>query len=644
VNRTLALALAALLCGCGAGASRSEYFGKVVPPQGQVLRYISGAEPESLDPQKSTGQPEIRIHMALFEGLVEYHPKSMQPIPAVAERWALNTDASELVFFLRRNARFSNGDPINAHDFVYTIRRGLDPATAARGAQMAYEIKYAKALNSNSAFVRDPATGRFVAAAEAEPDSSEAAPPGAEAVMDDSERAAPDTEFHRFMHEPARLTVPFEEKARAKALAASPRLKALVEGKELVRVAKEDVGVEAVDDYTLRITLAHPAPYFLGVLPAPFFRAVPRKVIERHGAAWARPGNLVGGGPFRLASHRPYSEIVVEKNPEYWDAGSVRLERIHFYPMDQQTATLNLYKAGEVDAVYNHTVPTAWLKSGLREMKDYMHAPENANEYYLVNTTRPPMDNVRVRRAFSLALDRRAFAEFKVVAKPLWSFVPEGIFPGYPQAAASDFDPARARQLLAEAGYKDAAGNYDPKKFPAEEVEINYNTGEAQQANAEFAQAQWKQHLGLTLRIKAFETRTFSEVRSKLQYRGFARQGWGGDYMDPFTFLGLFTVGSSNNGTGWTDAAYDSMLERANREPDHAKRYELLARAEAHMLDAQPVVPLLTPATNWMKKPYVKGLYPNPGTYHAWKFVYIEHDRTRWDSGVPDMTGEQAGD
>src|SRR5688572_19728062 len=128
----------ACLSGCAAPAADTGFFGKLEPPSGQVMRYISGSEPSSLDPQVGTGQPESRIHMALFEGLTEYDPKTSQPIPAIAERWDVNEDSSAFVFHLRSNARWSTGDPITAHDFVYSLRRGLDPALAVPNAYMAY--------------------------------------------------------------------------------------------------------------------------------------------------------------------------------------------------------------------------------------------------------------------------------------------------------------------------------------------------------------------------------------------------------------------------------------------------------------------------------------------------------------------------
>jgi oligopeptide transport system substrate-binding protein len=127
------------------------------------------------------------------------------------------------------------------------------------------------------------------------------------------------------------------------------------------------------------------------------------------------------------------------------------------------------------------------------------------------------------------------------------------------------------------------------------------------------------------------EFRTFLGMRTRREYLGIARGGWVGDYMDPITFLDLFSTPDGNNGTGWFEPKYVDLLRAANRESDARKRYEMLARAEAYLLEVQPVVPLVTQATNWIKKPYVKGMYANPLTIHPWKYVYIEHDPTKWD-------------
>jgi oligopeptide transport system substrate-binding protein len=555
---------------------------------------------------------------------------------------------------LRRNARWSNGDPLTAHDFVYTLRRGLAPALASRNAYLAYEIKYAQAYNEAGAFVRDPKTGEFVLAKDAEPDApndaattanraSGSQPFDADAwhraeLEKRGETSAPDTEFHHFIHAPTRLVVPTDEKARAKAVKENPKLEGLLAGKEFVPVRAEDIGVEAVDDYTFRLTMGQPAPYFINLIPHQFFRAVPQKAIEKYGVKWTKPENIVTCGPFKLESHKPYNEIVVVRDPMYWDAANVHLDKIMFYPFEEATTMMNLYKAGEVDAVYNHVVPASWLKAGVRAKKDYMDAPENATEYYLINNTKPPMTDVRVRKAFNMAIDKRALADYRVVQKPLTGFTPEGIYPGYPRVNGDGFNPERARQLLAEAGYKDASGKFDPKKFPVKDVELTYNTSETNRQVAEFVQAQWKQNLGITIGLNNVEWKTFLNQRSRLEYKGFARAGWIGDYLDPYSFLGLFTSATGDNGSGWFDPKYVGMLKEANSQADTQKRFQMLAAAEKYLLDVQPVIPLVTNATNFMKKPYVKGMYPNPGTLHAWKFVYIEHDPSKWDRGVPDMT------
>lgn len=638
----LALVLVAgTLAGCSASAKNGLYFGKTTPPAGQVLRYVTGSEPESLDPQISSGQPEARIYMAIFEGATDYDPKNMQPIPALAERWDINNDSSEFVFHLRHNARWSNGDPITAQDFVYSMRRALSPELASRSANLAYYIKYAQAYNEAATFVRDPRNGEFLlekdfpsadAASSSTTTTQTPTPTGVSEYPPATQDLAPDTAFHQFMHAPARLTLPGDEKGRAKTVDKNPKLKASLAGKEFVPVKAEDMGVEAVDDYTYRISLVQSAPFFLGLTSHQLFRLVPRKTIEKYGdAKWTQPGNIVTCGPFKVKSWKPYDELVVERDPMYWDAANVKLDQISFYPFEDIPAMMSLYKAGEVDAAFNHTVPNAWLDH-IRLLKDYMDAPEAGNNYYDINTTKAPMNDVRVRKAFNMAIDKVAFAQWRKVTKPTTVFVPEGIFPGYPRVKGDEYNPTRAKQLMAEAGYA------DPKKFPVDQVEITYNTNDNNKAIAEFVQAQWKQNLGITVPIKNMEFKTFLVQRANVDYKGFARGAWSADYMDPYTFLGLFYTPKGDNGTGWWDAKYAAMLDEANRTLDKQKRYEILAKAEQYMLDAQPVIPLDIPATSWMKKPYVKGLYPNPMTLHAWKFVYIEHDPAKWDRGMPDMS------
>lgn len=785
--------LSVLISGC-APAGDGTYYGKTVAPKDNVLRYISGSEPESLDPQIPTGQPEARVLMALYDGLVEYHPKTMEALPAIAESWEVSADGSEYLFHLRKDAKFSNGAPITARDFVYTFRRGFAPELAAQNAYLGYYIKYAEPYNAGKFFVKDR-EGNFLLQKDFE---EEAAPAEDTALNAKAMAFGPDTEFHRFIKSPVRLTADGDPYARAKEIEGSDKLKAVfgfkaadikdgagLAGKlnsdaaaetairtavgkdvlasctaascsdetkariaeglnaalgkqslrfaevkyseslekvfkklddarkaaeeenakidsdlekltdateraalekkrkklvdklfyvnrmiveemfpnelgkvDLVPIKGEDLGVEAVDDYTFRLTLLQSAPFFLGLLPHQFFRVVHQPTVEKFGKDWTKPENIVTSGPFNLKIRRPYDVIVTEKNPLYWDAANVKLSGIEFYPMEEATTMMNLYKSGEAHALYNHTPPAAWNEV-IREFKDeYLNFPEVAIEYYTFNVKRAPTDDPKVRQAFALAIDREALAKFRKTTKPLVDFTPEGIFPKYEEARtkvysetltkqgssleqwkARVFDVKRACQMMNEAGYKATMSDNrcNVENFPVDKVNVTYNTAESNKAVAEFMQAQWKQNLGLTIPLKNMEWKTFLPLRKAVDYNGIARAGWVGDYMDPFTFLALFYKENNDSSTGWHDPKFDKMLDDANKELDEMKRFEKLAEAELYMMQNQPVLPLQTQATNWIKKPYVKGLYPNPGTLHAWKFVYIEQDRAKWDRNVDNI-------
>ena len=610
------------------------------------MRYVTGSEPETLDPHISSGQPEARIYMAIYDGLVEYGPKDMQPIPAVAKSWEISPKVDEFIFHLRDNARWSDGTPITASDFVYSFRRGFSPETLSSSAELGFFIQYAEAFKSGQVFVKK----------------------GDSFLLDKdfggSEQAAaapfgPETEFNKFIHSPARLTLDGDEKKRAEQFAADPKLKAAADGAEFVPVTAADIGVEAVDNYTLRITLRQSAPFFVGLLAHQFFRLVPQKAIEKSGKEWIRKENILTCGAFRIKDYRPYDALVLEKDPNYWDAANVHLDGIEFYPVEENSTILNLYKAGAIDAFLNHTVPSSWIEN-VRQYKDeYMNFPESATAYYSMNVTKPPFDNPKIRKAFALAVDRDAVSNFRKVTKPLYDITPSGIFPDYDKAREkiseeirkergiapevwaknNKFDPDRARTILTDAGFavQKNGDSYSCPTFPTDTVSLMFNTNENNRAIAEFVQAQWKQNLGITIPLKSQEFKTFLKDRHDVQYVGFAQSLWSGDYMDPYTFLGLHYGYPNNGDAGFNDPKYNKMLDEANSELDPEKRYEMLARAEFYLMEQLPSVPLTINATNWMKKPYIKGMYPNPGTLLPWKFVYIESDPAKWDRDVENI-------
>jgi len=793
--------LSSFLVSCTSSAN-NRYFGQTAAPTDNVLRYVTGSEPESIDPQVGTGQPEARIYLAIYDGLVEYHPKTMEPIPSIAESWEVGKDGTEYLFHLRKNAKFSNGDPIKANDFVYSFRRSLSPEVASRNAILAYYIKYAEAYNSAQSFVKD-SNGQFLL----KKDFAEEAPAQAEQPVAQPDTFGGDSEFHRYLDSPERLYVPGAPFDLAKMIEGSEKLKTafkfsvkdlkdaagfaskvkngtdelsnllkakiapnalnlcaaadtcsdgakqeIVDGLNnvvagdsiytperfasiplsessqkftkalnaantkidednkkideevakatdeaqkqekakkkkknitklfylnrflledvykdslekvaFVPVKAEDIGVEAVDDYTLRVKLYQPAPFFLGLLAHQLFRVLHQPTIEKFGTRWTDPANIVTSGAFKLSVHKPYDTLIVVRDPNNWDAANVKLDGIEFYPMDEQTTMMNLYKAGKVDALYNHTVPGAWIDV-IRQFKDeYLLHPEVATEFYVMNVKKPPMDNLKVRQAFALAIDRNALAEYRKTIKPLTDMTPEGIFPKYEAArtkvyaeklkennisqeewAKRIFNPEKARKLLAEAGFpvQQNGNSFSCPTFPVDKVNITYNTAESNKAVAEFVQAQWKQNLGITISLKNLEFRTYLPLLSSVDYEGFGRRGWVGDYMDPFTFLSLYYTPANDGATGWWDPKFDKLLDEANNTVDEQKRYEKLAEAEFYVSQQQIIIPLSTNGTSWMKKPYVKGLYPNPGTLHAWKFVYIERDANKWDTSVDNIMKE----
>ena len=296
---------------------------------------------------------------------------------------------------------------------------------------------------------------------------------------------------------------------------------------------------------------------------------------------------------------------------------------------------MNLYKAGEVDATFNHTVPAAWIDRirGLQGL--HGRAGEWRPSTTCSTRTQPPMNDVRVRKAFNMAIDKVALAEFRRTAKPLTGVrARTASFPATRARRATRSIPSGRKQLLAEAGYRDAGGEYDPSTFPVARGRAHLQHRREQPADRRVrsgaVEAEPRAH-------RAAQEHGVQDIPGRrarsCEYKG-ARARRAGSAT---TWIRTrSSISSSTDGGRQRHRLVGSELscdccDEANREPDPQKRYELLARAEALLLDAQPVIPLYTQATNWMKKPYVKGMYPNPVTLHAWKFVYIEHDPAKWD-------------
>jgi len=377
------------------------------------------------------------------------------------------------------------------------------------------------------------------------------------------------------------------------------------------------VGVRALDDSTLEVRLTSPTPYFLHLLTFYTCLPVPREVIERFGDRWTRSENIVVNGPFKIHAWKLRSSFELDKNPAYWDAANVKLDRIIAYPVDDLTTGTNMYKAGVIDWEPSGGIPAPFLPF-LRAYADFKVGRQQAVYFYSINVTRPPLDNVWVRRALNHALDRATLCN-KVLkgTRPPWGlFCPSG-YDGYTPPPPIAYDPEEARRDLAKAGYPDGKG------FP--KFEILINTSEDHRRIAEAVQAMWARELHIPVAVSNQEWASYLAATTGLKYE-VARRSWIGDYPDPSTFLDIMRTGDGNNRTGWSSATYDRLIGEARREADPARRMQILSRAEAVLLDDAPVIPIYHYVTMELVKPYVRGLYPTVLDYHPLKFVSIDPD------------------
>ncbi len=644
----LFLAVAIIAAGCSASARNEPYFGKIQPPEGQVLRYITGAEPQTLDPQYMTGQPESRIAAAIYDGLVEYEEVTMKPRPSLATSWDVNPDGTVWTFHLRNNATWTDGKRLDANDFVYSWRRAVDPVFAAPYSSLMYVVKFAEPYNNQSAFVRDPKTGKYATEGDVEragkdgpvtftgtePEKFDKAPAARSAT---AQAASAEGEAKKATEKYFYLPADAEERNKivngdpAKKTQGKPELARVLQGKEFVPVTKEHVGVRALDDFTFEVTLEAPTAYFVKLLYHQFFRPVPRQAIEKYGdQLWVKPKNIITSGAFKVAEWKPYEKIVVVRNTGFWDNANTKLDKIIFPATEQLTTAMNLYKSGEIDCTQSNEVPPPWRNQMKETKKDYKFGPYLQIEFLAINTKLAHLQDVRVRKALSMAVNRQIIADQAPGRMPLTAFTPK--MDGYQNAEGDGYNPDMARKLLAEAGYPDGKG------FPG--VELLYNTAESNKQTMELIQAMLKKELNVKAELTNVEWRVYLEkTRStKMEFKGLSRRGWIGDYVDPNTFLDLMTTASANNGTGWGDKKYDEMLLAANAEIDNDKRMQMLRDAESYMLKQQPIIPLFVGPSSFMCKPYVKNLVPNLLDQHDWRGVYIDHSVTAESLGVAATT------
>jgi oligopeptide transport system substrate-binding protein len=503
----------------------------------QTLHVGNMTEPNDLDPHICDSDMTFNIILSLYEGLTQYHPKTNEPVPAVAEGWETSSDNLTWTFHLRKNAKWSNGDPVTAADFVFSFQRILSPALGAQYAQTLYPLKNAAAYN----------TGKIT--------------------------------------------------------------------------DREQIGARAIDDHTLELTLEHPVPYLPAVLCHTAWYPVHRATIEKfgkfdqRGLTWTRPGNLVSNGYFTLVDWKPSQMVRVAKSQTYWDRDNVKLNEVIFYPIESEDAEERAFRSGQLHVTTR--VPASKIAVYRKERPEVLHdEPVLSTYFYSFNINRPPLGDQRIRRALSLAIDRNVITKFILRGgqQPAGHFTPPGTA-GFTSRTSSLTNIPEAKKLLSEAGYPDGKG------LPR--LEILYNNSETHRAIAEAIQQMWKKNLGITVGLYNQEGKVWSDSMRQQNYQ-IARTGWGGDYIDPSSFLEIMLSDSGNNHTGWKSAEYDRLIFEAKNTADQAKRYELFQRCEEILQQETPIAPIYFYVRNVLRLPEVKGWYSAPLDHHPLKGVSLE--------------------
>ncbi|PWU05633.1 MAG: peptide ABC transporter substrate-binding protein [Verrucomicrobia bacterium] len=381
------------------------------------------------------------------------------------------------------------------------------------------------------------------------------------------------------------------------------------------------VGVKALDTHTLQVELENPAKYFLDLCAIPIFAPVRPDIIERHGGAWTKPENIVGNGPFILDQWRLNDRIRLRKNPRYWDAAHVRLHTLDLLPVAVANTALNFYYAGQVDVLLDKGILSPLYIDVLKQTPDYHAAPFLGTYFLAFNCTRKPFDDPRVRLAFSLVAHKERITKniTRAGEQPASGLVPPGVA-GYSGVKGLPYDPARARELLKEAGYPSGRG------LPF--IEFLYNSNTLDQGIAIELQDAWRRELGVTVSPTQQEWKVYLNSLNALNF-DVSRRSWVGDYADPNTFLEMFTTGNGNNRTGWSNPKYDRWIAQALKETDAQKRFRILAEAEDFLVNRQGVIcPIFAyVGVLFFNDSRVGGLEPNLLDEHPFRTMYRKDPR-----------------
>jgi oligopeptide transport system substrate-binding protein len=492
-----------------------------------VLRRWMQAEPETLDPQKSTGIPDAQVEQDLYEGLTIWDVDK-HPAPGIAERWDVSADGLTYTFHLRHTATWSNGDPVTSADFLYSFRRLVDPKNAAGDIDSVRGVVNAEAINAGK--IADTA----------------------------------------------------------------------------------QLGVEAPDPYSVVIHLVAPELTLPELMTQRFVYPLHRATIEAHPSDWTRPGIAVTDGSFVMKSWVPHDQVVLVKNPTYYNAVAIKLDEVDHVVSDDDGTALKRYLSGDLDIT---RAPTRQLMSLRKDYPDELHTGiSRATSYMPINLQRSPLGkDVRLREALAMAIDRDTLTE-KVFVRgqhPAYSFTPAVIGShGYHAQNFRFMDMPltdrikRGRALLLEAGY----GPDHPLK-----VTITYPTNDEIRGLISAIASMWKTNLGIDVTLDNQEWQVFLTTLRQKNY-DVGSLSFQIDFDDPVQFLRIYASDAGDfNDAGYANPAYDALIRQARVALDWPTRNALAEKAERLLIDDVAIIPLFSYANNYLVKPRVVGWRNNEG-------------------------------
>ncbi|WP_044748681.1 peptide ABC transporter substrate-binding protein [Bacillus alveayuensis] len=539
----LLLAVSTFLAACGGkkeenAGSEKQTEKPAETKKEQVLNLLESSEIPSLDSVLATDAVSFNVMNNVFEGLYRLD-KDNKPTPGMAESHEVSEDGKVYTFKLR-DAKWSNGDPVTAHDFVYAWRKALDPNTGAEYAYIMYDIKNAEEVNTG-------------------------------------------------------------------------------------KLPVDQLGVKALDDKTLQVELKNPVPYFLSLTSFATFYPQNEKFVKEQGDKYGLEANTtVYNGPFVLSEWKHEQGWTYKKNPNYWDAETVKLETINVNIVKDNATAVNLYETKKADRVGL----SAEFVDKYKNDKNFKTELEASLFWLRMNTKNELLSNVKARKAIAMAFDKQGITDVILNngSVPANYFVPKGFVTG---PNGKDFrdengdllttNVEEAKKLWAEA--KQELGK---DQFTIEL--LNYDSDSAKKIG-EYLKEQLETNLeGLTVNIKQQPFKQKLELESKMQY-DLSFSGWGPDYQDPMTFIDLWVTDGAHNQTGWSNAEYDKLVKDAKTTllTDLQARWDAMLQAEKIVAEEAPVAPIYQRGISYLEREYVKGIVSHQfGADYSYKWAYIE--------------------